>query len=264
MTLIINKPAAGLLVGKVVLVVGATSGIGEASAKLFAREGAKVAVAGRRVPEGEAVVESIRQAGGDAFFVAVDILHADSVQAMTRQVVERYGRIDAALNNSGIGGDRIPLAEQTEARWDEMVGINLKGAFLCLKEQLVLMLAQGSGSIVFTGSVIADVGLPGVGVYAASKGGLVSMARVAAIEGAPKGVRVNVIQPAITRTPMTAGSIAIGDDGKPKEHPLTALHPLGRIAEPEEVAEAALFLLSDRASFITGQTLNVDGGLTAR
>lgn len=259
-----NNERPGLLDGKVALVVGGTSGIGEAAAKLFAQEGARVAVVGRRAPEGEAVVAAIRAAGGDAIFVAADLLHGASVKAMTKQVVEHYGRIDCALNNSGIGGDRIPLVEQTEERWDEMVGINLKGAFLCVKEQLAVMLPQGSGSIVFTGSVIADVALPGVGVYAASKGGLVSLARVAAMEGAPRNVRVNVIQPAITRTPMTAGSITTGEDGKPKDHPLTSLHPLGRIAEPEEVAQAALFLLSDRASFITGQTLNVDGGLTSK
>ncbi|MFD2265178.1 SDR family NAD(P)-dependent oxidoreductase [Lacibacterium aquatile] len=253
----------GLLQDKIVAVVGGTSGIGEAASKLFAKEGATVAVVGRRQAEGEAIVADILAAGGKASFIQADVADAASVEEMTQEIVKRHGRLDAAFNNFGIDGGMKPVIDQTEADYDRIMDINLKGAFFALKSQLPVMLAQGKGAIVFTSSVLAEVSLPGSNLYSASKAGLIGLARSAAVEVAAKGVRVNVVSPAITRTPMTAGGFKTGADGEQK-HVLTDFHPIGRVAEPEEVAEAALFLLADRASFITGHTLTVDGGLTAR
>ncbi|CAG4890575.1 SDR family NAD(P)-dependent oxidoreductase [Paraburkholderia saeva] len=253
----------GMLQDKIALVVGGTSGIGAAAAALFAAEGAEVVVVGRRQAEGDAVVAQIREKGGRASFIAADVADGASVAAMTEEVMRRHGRIDCAFNNFGISVGFNPLVEQDEATWDRVIDINLKGGFHVLKTQLPIMARQGSGAIVFTSSVLGEVFVPGAAIYSASKGGLTSLARAAAIEMASKGVRVNVVSPAITRTPMTAGSFVKNDKGE-SEHPFTAMHPLGRVAEPEEVAQAALFLLSDRASFITGQVLAVDGGLTSQ
>lgn len=253
----------GLLQDKIVAVVGGTSGIGEAASKLFAKEGATVAVVGRREAEGEAIVADIVKAGGKASFIQADASNGASVEAMTQEIVKRYGRLDAAFNNFGVDGAFKPIVDQTEETYDYVMDINVKGAFFALKSQLPVMLKQGSGAIVFTSSVLAAVSLPGTNIYSASKAALIGLARSAAVEVADKSIRVNVVSPAITRTPMTAKGFVAGADGEDR-HFLTDVHPIGRVAEPEEIAQAALFLLSDRASFITGHTLTVDGGLTAK
>jgi NAD(P)-dependent dehydrogenase (short-subunit alcohol dehydrogenase family) len=252
----------GLLEGKVALVTGGTSGIGRASAVLFAREGAKVALTGRRVPEGEAVVAEIEAAGGEAFFIQADLADIAGIPGIVEQVVARYGRLDVAFNNAGVSGGG-PLETLTEATWDNVVDTNLKSQFFSLQAEAAQMKKQGGGgSIVFNGSVLAGIALPGTSIYSASKGGVVSLARAAAVELGPHGIRVNSINPSITRTPMTEGRIVTGADGK-ATHPYAAGIPLGRLAEPEEMAEVALFLLSDRASYVNGQALVVDGGQSA-
>jgi NAD(P)-dependent dehydrogenase (short-subunit alcohol dehydrogenase family) len=252
----------GLLEGKVVLVTGGTSGIGRASAVLFAKEGAKVALTGRRAAEGEAVVAEIAAAGGEAFFIQADLADTDSIPGIVAQVVARYGRLDCAFNNAGISGGG-PLDTLTESTWDSVVDTNLKAAFFCLQAEAAQMRRQGGGgAIVFNASVLANIALPGTTIYSASKGGVVSLARAAAVELGPHGIRVNAVNPSITRTPMTEGRITTGADGK-AAHPYAVGIPLGRLAEPEEMAEVALFLLSDRASYVNGQALVVDGGQSA-
>lgn len=251
----------GLLEGKVALVTGGTSGIGRASAVLFAREGAKVALTGRRAAEGEAVVAEIAAAGGDAIFIQADLAKIDAIPGIIAQVVSHYGRLDCAFNNAGISGGG-PIETLNEGTWDSIIDTNLKAAFFCLQAEAAQMKQQGGGAIVFNGSVLANIAAPGTTIYSASKGGIVSLARAAAVELGPFGIRVNSVNPSITRTPMTAGRIVTNADGT-ASHPYAAGIPLGRLAEPEEMAEVALFLLSDRASYVNGQALVVDGGQSA-
>jgi NAD(P)-dependent dehydrogenase (short-subunit alcohol dehydrogenase family) len=251
----------GLLEGKVALVTGGTSGIGRASAVLFAREGAKVALTGRRGAEGEAVVAEIAASGGEALFIQADLADTASIAAIINRTVEWFGRLDVAFNNAGVSGGG-PIETLDEATWDRIVDTNLKAAFFCLKAEAAQMKLQGRGAIVFNGSVLANIALPGTSIYSASKGGIVSLARAAAVELGPFGIRVNSINPSITRTAMTKGRITISADGS-EAHPYASGIPLGRLAEPEEMAQVALFSLSDRASYINGQALVVDGGQSA-
>ena len=251
----------GLLEGKVALVTGGTSGIGRASAVLFAREGAKVALTGRRAAEGEAVVAEIAAAGGEAIFIQADLTQIDAIPGIIDRVVARFGRLDAAFNNAGISGGG-PLETLDEARWDSLIDTNLKAHFFALKAEAAQMKKQGGSAILFNGSVLATIAQPGTSIYSASKGGIVSLARAAAVELGPHGIRVNSINPSITRTEMTAGRIVKNPDGT-ESHPLAYGIPLGRLADPEEMAQVALFLLSDRASYVNGQALVVDGGQSA-
>jgi NAD(P)-dependent dehydrogenase (short-subunit alcohol dehydrogenase family) len=251
----------GLLEGKVALVTGGTAGIGRASAMLFAREGAKVALTGRRAAEGEGVVAQIRAAGGSAIFIQADLTKTDTIPAVVAQVVSSYGRLDCAFNNAGAAGGG-PIETLDETTWHRVVDTNLKAAFFCLKAEAVQMKKQGKGAIVFTSSVLAQISFAGMSIYSASKGGIDALTRAAAVELGPTGIRVNSVNPSITRTPMTTGLITKEPDGT-ESHPLAVGVPLGRLAEPEEMAEAALFLLSDRASYVNGQSLAVDGGQSA-
>jgi NAD(P)-dependent dehydrogenase (short-subunit alcohol dehydrogenase family) len=253
----------GLLEGKVALVTGGNSGIGRASAILFAREGAKVALTGRRVAEGKAVVAEITAAGGDAFFIQADLAEIGSIPGIVTQVVEHYGRLDVAFNNAGVAGGG-PIDTLDEAVWDRVIDTNLKAAFFCLKAEAAQMKKQGGGgAIVFNGSVLATIAFSGTSIYSASKGGITSLTRAAAVELGPVGIRVNSVNPSITRTPLTTGNIKADAEGK-ETHPFAPGGiPLGRLAEAEEMAEVALFLLSDRASYVTGQALVVDGGQSA-
>ena len=254
----------GLLEGKVALVTGGTSGIGRASAVLFAREGASVALTGRRTAEGEAVVAEIATAGGKAFFIAADLSQTADIPGIVARVVEQYDRLDVAFNNAGVGGGG-PIEKLDEAAWDRIIDTNLKAAFFCLRAEVAQMKRQGGGgAIVFTGSVLANIAFPGTSIYSASKGGISSLTRAAAVELGPVGIRVNSLNPSITRTPMTSAGIRASADGG-ETHPFAPVGgiPLGRLAEPEEMAQVALFLLSDRASYVTGQVLVADGGQSA-
>jgi NAD(P)-dependent dehydrogenase (short-subunit alcohol dehydrogenase family) len=251
----------GLLEGKVVLVTGGTSGIGRASAQLFAREGAKVALTGRRAAEGEAVVAQIKAAGGSAIFIQADLANTEGIPAIIARVVSSYGRLDCAFNNAGAAGGG-PIETLDEAAWDRIVDTNLKASFFCLKAEAAQMKKQGGGAIVFSSSVLAQIAFAGTSIYSASKGGIDALTRAAAVELGSSGIRVNSVNPSITRTPMTTGQIAKKPDGT-ESHPFAVRIPLGRLAEPQEMAQVALFLLSDRASYVNGQSLVVDGGQSA-
>jgi NAD(P)-dependent dehydrogenase (short-subunit alcohol dehydrogenase family) len=246
--------------GKVGIITGGTSGIGREAAVLFARAGAKVVVAGRREAEGKETVDLVRAAGGDGLFVKTDVSRAADVHALVRKTVEKFGRLDVAFNNAGIEGNWLPIAEQPEEDWDSTIDINLKGVWLCLKYEIQQMLKQGGGgAIVNMASVAGLMGSAGAATYCATKHGVMGLTKSAALETATSGIRVNVVCPAVIETPM--GERIFGEPEMKKF--ALGLHPIGRFGTPKEVAEAVVWMCSDRASFMTGQSLVLDGGLLA-
>lgn len=243
---------------KVALVTGATSGIGEATALAFAKEGAKVVVAGRRQAEGEKVVKQIQDAGGEAIFVATDVSKAGDYANLVAQAKAAYGKLDTVFLNAGVA-QFAPLLDSTEEQWDLQIDANLKGAWLGLKHTIPALLESGGGSIVLNGTIGAEIGFPNASIYTASKGGVVALARTAALEFAKQGVRINVVNPGAVGTEMTDSAFGSRENAEAAMGPG---HPIGRIGYPEEIASAVLYLSSDEASFVTGQALNVDGGYT--
>jgi NAD(P)-dependent dehydrogenase (short-subunit alcohol dehydrogenase family) len=248
------------LQGKVGIVTGGTSGIGRDAAVLFARAGAKVVVAGRREAEGKETVDLVRAAGGDAQFVKTDVSKAVEVRALVQKTVEKFGRLDVAFNNAGIEGSWIPITEQSEEDWDKTIDINLKGVWLCLKYEIQQMLKQGGGgAIVNMASVAGLAGFAGTATYTASKHGVLGLTKAAALETARSGIRINAVCPAVIETPMAERAFGMPEF---KKFAL-GLHPIGRFGKPMEIAEAVLWMCSDRASFMTGQSLVLDGGFLA-
>ncbi|HXJ13844.1 MAG TPA: SDR family oxidoreductase [Candidatus Limnocylindrales bacterium] len=248
------------LKGKVGLVTGGTSGIGRDAAILFAKAGAKVVVAGRREVEGKETVELIRGAGGEGLFVKADVSRATDVEAMVGKTVEKFGRLDVAFNNAGVEGSWIPITEQSEAEWDRTIDINLKGVWLCLKHEIRQMLKQGGGgAIVNMASVAGWIGSAGAATYCASKHGVIGLTKAAALETAKNGIRINAVCPAVIETPM--GERIFGAPEMKKY--AIGLHPIGRFGKPMEVAEAVVWMCSEKASFMTGQSLVLDGGFLA-
>jgi NAD(P)-dependent dehydrogenase (short-subunit alcohol dehydrogenase family) len=245
--------------GKVAVVTGAASGIGRAAALLLAREGARVAVVDLDADAGEATCRLIAEAGREASFVRADVGDAASARAMVDAVVGRYGRLDCAFNNAGVASRFAPLADFDEAAWDRIMTTNLKGVWLCMKHEIPVMRAQASGTIVNTSSGTTITARLGTGPYAASKAGIIQLTRVAALEYAGAGLRINTVLPGMTRTPPIERRFAANPAEEPEK---LAEYPLGRIATPEEIAEAAAWLLSDQSSFVTGHALVVDGGLS--
>lgn len=247
--------------GKVALVTGGGSGIGRATAIAFAREGASVVMGNRNSAAGEAVVKVIKDNGGDASFLRTDVSLEDDVKALVEHAVATYGRLDVAFNNAGIGGAAGPLAEQSTDNYDEVMGTNVKGVWMSMKYEIREMLKTGRGAIVNNSSVGGLLGFAGVGIYSASKHAVMGLTKSAALEYSARGVRVNAVNPAVIRTPMAEG-LARGN--KIKIDGFAAMHPIGRIGEPEEVAEVVLWLCSDKASFVTGTATCVDGGFTVQ
>jgi len=248
------------LEGKVGLVTGGTSGIGRETAVLFAKAGAKVVVAGRRELEGRETIELVRAVGGDGLFVKADVSKAFEVDALVQKTVERFGRLDVAFNNAGIEGVWVSIIRQSEEDWDRTIDINLKGAWLCLKYEIRQMLKQGGGgAIVNMASVTGLVGSAGATAYTASKHGVIGLTKAAALENARSGIRINAVCPGAIETPMADRIF-----GAPQVHKyVLSCHPIGRFGRPAEIAEAVVWMCSDRASFMTGQSLVLDGGFMA-
>lgn len=252
---------AGRLEGKVALITGAGSGIGRASALACAREGAKVMVADIIVAGGEETVQLIKNAGGEAAFIKVDVSQAAEVAAMVNKVVETYGRLDCAFNNAGVEGEFTSTAEYSEAGFDKVLAVNLKGVWLCMKYEVPQLLKQGGGAIVNTASGAGLIGVAGLSAYVASKHGVVGLTKTAALEYAKSGIRVNAVCPGVIQTPMVARLTA----HQPQmAEAMVAAEPMGRAGKPEEIAEAVVWLCSDAASFVTGHAMSVDGGYVAQ
>ena len=254
---------AGSLEGKVALVTGGSSGIGRASALAFAREGAQVVVADVNPSGGEETLDRIKEMGGEAIFVRADVSSAADVEAMVSRTVEFYGGVDCAFNNAGISVPvRGPMHEFPEEMWDQVVNINLKGVWLCMKFEIRHMLQAGGGTIVNTASIMGPVGSPtGNMAYNASKHAVVGMTKTAAIEYAQSGIRVNAVCPGYILTPLLEQGL-LSDPGQ--EEKIIGRHPMGRLGTPEEIAESVVWLCSDAASFVTGHTMTVDGGYVAQ
>jgi NAD(P)-dependent dehydrogenase (short-subunit alcohol dehydrogenase family) len=247
---------------QVALITGGTSGIGEATALLFAREGALVAITGRNEKRGHAVTEAILEAGGKAIFIRTDVRRAAECERAVEQTVRTFGRLDILFNNAGVFYSHDTL-ECSEQEWDEQIGINLKGAFLMSKAALPGMIAQGRGVIIHNSSGWGIVGGDKAVAYCASKGGLVLMAKAMAIDHGRQGIRVNCICPGDVETPMLPQDAKMRGLNWENYIAGCANRPLGRVGTAEEIAKAVLFLASDESSFMTGAALVVDGGGTA-
>lgn len=242
--------------GQVALVTGAGSGIGRASAMAFAQEGAKVIVSDITVEGGLETVRLIKEAGGEAAFVKADVSNALQVEALVGKAIETYGGLNYAHNNAGIEGNTVPFTECTEENWDRVININLKGVWLCMKYEVSHMAKHGGGAIVNMSSVGGLVGFNNNGAYVASKHGVIGLTKVVALEYAKAGIRVNAVCPCAVQTPMIG---RLMDHGRP-----AAVGPIGRMALPEEVAAAVIWLCSNAASIVTAHAMSVDGGYVAR
>ena len=247
--------------GKVALVTGGGSGIGRASAIALAREGAKVVIGNRNVERGEETVAMIKKAGGTASFKKTDVLISKDIEALVDYAVKTYGGLDLAFNNAGVEGDVAPTAEQTEANYDAVMDVNVKGVWLSMKYEIPRILERGGGAIVNCASVAGVVGFPNMSPYFASKHAVIGLTKVAALEYSAKGIRINAVNPAVIDTEMV-DRIAAGFGMKKDE--LIQFHPIGRLGTVEEIAEAVVWLCSKKSSFVTGHSLIVDGGFTAR
>jgi NAD(P)-dependent dehydrogenase (short-subunit alcohol dehydrogenase family) len=246
--------------GKAALVTGAASGIGRKTAEYYAREGARVVVADVDQAGGEETVERIKSAAGKAIFVKTDVSSPAECEAMVAAATDQFGRLDFACNNAGIAGEQNPTADYSIEGWQKLININLSGAFYCMKYEIPAMLESGGGAIVNVASILGRVGFAGAPAYVTSKHGIVGLTENAAVEYGQHGIRVNAVGPGFIHTPM----IAELEKDKETYEQLVALHPIGRLGEPSEVAELILWLSSDRASFVTGAYYPIDGGYLAR
>jgi NAD(P)-dependent dehydrogenase (short-subunit alcohol dehydrogenase family) len=246
-----------LFAGKVALVTGGSSGIGQATAVAFAREGAKVVVGDLNVEGGEETIKLIQASGSDGLFVKTDVAREVDVKMLVETTVATYGRLDYACNNAGIEELPSPLTEQTEDTFDKIINVNVKGVWLGMKYQIPQMLQNGGGAIVNISSAAGLVGFPGLPIYSASKHAVIGLTKCIALEYAKSGIRVNSICPGAIQTPMLTN---VSKASPEIVEGAVQMHPLGRIGQPEEIADGVVWLCSDKAAFITGHTLVIDGG----
>ncbi len=251
----------GKLQDRVALITGAAAGIGRETALIVAREGAKVVLSDIQEERGKEVAQEIRKNGGEALFFAADVSKPEEVEHLVETAIKRFGKLDYACNNAGIENKATPTADIEQSDWDRTMAINLTGVWLCMKHEINYMQKAGSGSIVNMSSVAGLVGFQGVGAYTASKHGVVGLTRAAALDYAQSGIRVNAVCPGVIKTEM----IQRFTQGNPEaEQGLLSLEPIGRLGTPAEIGQAVVWLFSDDSSFVTGQAIPVDGGLTTK
>jgi NAD(P)-dependent dehydrogenase (short-subunit alcohol dehydrogenase family) len=246
---------------KVAIVTGASSGIGRATAVALAKQGVKVMVAARRAKEGEETVHLVKEAGSEGIFVKTDVANEDNVKSLVEKTVKMYDRLDYAFNNAAIPEITTPLIEQTSNVFDQIMNVNVKGVWLCMKYEIPEMIRSGGGAIVNTSSGAGVIGIPQQPVYSASKHAVLGMTKSAALEYAKSGIRINAIAPGLVETEMLE---EVAEDNKELIESLKSKTPIGRIGDPREIANAVVWLLSDKASFVLGHTLLVDGGIVSR
>lgn len=251
----------GRFEGKVALVTGASSGIGRAAALAFANEGAAVVVASRREKEGRETAARIESSGGKALYVRADVSREADVVDLVGRIRDRFGRLDMAFNNAGVEGHGKPVTDETEQNYQAVFDVNVKGVLLSMKHELPMLLASGGGAIVNMSSIVGEIAFPGAAVYTASKHAVLGLTKAAALEHAKSGVRINAIAPGAVQTDMMERFVGGSEEAKSA---FAAMHPMGRVGRADEMAQTVVFLCSDSASFITGQTIVADGGFTAQ
>lgn len=251
---------AKLFEDKIALITGAASGIGRATARAFAEEGARVIVLDVSTEAGHETVQLVEEDGGEAAFIKADVSQAEEVQAAIQTIIETYGRLDIGINNAGIAGPWTRVADLSFDDWDQVLAINLNGVFYCMHYEIKQMLQQGAGVIVNTASVAGLRGLANASAYSASKHAVVGLTKAAALEYARQGIRVNAVCPVFTRTPLFEEMFELNPNYEEK---LKRNIPMRRYGTPENIADAIVWLCSDAASFVTGQAVPLDGGMTA-
>ena len=247
--------------GKVAIITGAGSGIGEATAVIFAREGAKVALSGRRLHKIQAVADRVTAEGGEALVVQSDVRYADQVQSLVRKTVERFGKLNVLFNNAGSFGSRCTVVDTTEEEFERLMSTDVKGLWLCCKYAIPEMIRSGGGSIINNSSISAFIGQPMQGVYNVTKGGIDVLSKCMALDFAKNNIRVNNVNPAWVKTEMNEEDLKRWKaEGDPRYEEAIRLHPIGRLGEPEDVAWAVVYLASDESSWVTGASFLIDGG----
>ena len=246
---------------KVAIITGGSSGIGRATAVALAKDGVKVTIAARRATEGEETVQLVKEAGSEAIFVRTDVTKEDDVKSLVEKTVKVYGRLDYAFNNAGIEEMMTPFVEQTSDTYDQIMNVNVKGIWLSMKHEIPEMIRSGGGAIVNNSSIAGVMGFPQMPIYIASKHAVLGLTKSAALEYSKSGIRINAVAPGAVETDMAKRVV---EDNKQFLETVKSMHPIGRIAEPEEIANAVAWLLSDKASFVLGHTLLIDGGMVSR
>ena len=246
---------------KVALITGGATGIGKSTAMLLARKGIKVVISGRREAVGQKAIEEIRARGGDAAFITADVDNETQVSQIIGFAVKKYGRLDLAVNNAGISNETKTIGDSAPAKFQAMLQTNVMGVYLCMKYEIQQMLKNGGGSIVNLASIAGLNGIPYAGPYAATKHAVVGLTKSGALDYATQNIRINAVAPGAIKTDIIAGSIA---QGQYDEATISAMHPMARMGNPEEIAHGIAWLLSDEASFVTGHILNIDGGFQAK